>query len=246
MSIFAFLIMCFSYAVNINPADLKSKLNIKDIPTVTQGFFFNGFEHPDLPIILIKDNDIQIQNAQWGLIPEWTPNEHKAKEFQNISLNARSETAFEKPVFRNAWEQHPCVVIASGFFEWKHVNKTKIPHYIQSSNDNFLWMAGIYDHWTNVETGEIITSFSILTTRANSLMSDIHNSKFRMPVVLDHNHLIPWLNSNISDRSYFCKPCEDEALKAFTVSSQISNPKINRNQPWAVQPANYANQNTLF
>jgi putative SOS response-associated peptidase YedK len=238
--------MCFSYAINFSPESLKSKFGIKDVNLPTQGFFFSGFEHPEMPILSLNNNELDVTNMHWGLIPNWVKSVDQAIDLRKNSLNARSETAIEKPMFYGAWESHPCIVLASGFFEWKQVNKEKIPHYIYATNGEILSMAGIYDIWTNNITGETIKSFAILTTHANEMMSEIHNVKHRMPVIIDNNNIKVWLNSTASDRLDLCKPCSNDYLTAHTVSQKLNSTKHYRNESWAIEPAKIANQTTLF
>lgn len=238
--------MCFSYAINFSPESLKSKFGIKDVSLPTQGFFFSGFEHPEMPIMCLTENEFDVSNMKWGLIPNWAKSAEQAIDLRKNSLNARSETAFEKPMFYGAWESHPCIVLASGFFEWKQVNKEKIPHYIYAANGEILSMAGIYDIWTNSITGETMKSFAILTTHANEMMSEIHNVKHRMPVILEQNSIKSWLTANASERLNYCKPCKNEYLTAHIVSPKLNSTKIYRNESWAIEPAKIANQTSLF
>ena len=238
--------MCFSYAINFSPESLKSKFGIKDVSLPTQGFFFSGFEHPEMPILSLNEHELIVSNMQWGLIPNWVKSAEQAIDMRKNSLNARSETAFEKPMFYGAWESHPCIVLASGFFEWKQVNKEKIPHYIYAANGEILSMAGIYDIWTNNITGETMKSFAILTTHANSMMSEIHNVKHRMPVIIDNNNTKAWLNSTATDRLNLCKPCSNDYLTSHTVSPKLNSTKHYRNESWAIEPAKIENQTSLF
>lgn len=240
--------MCFSYAINFSPNSLKTKFGIEHVSLPKQGFFFNGFEHPNLPVLFVPQNekDYKVENFTWGLIPGWVNDAEKAKELQKNSLNARSETVFEKPMFHKAWEQNPCVILASGFFEWEHQNQLKIPHYIYPSHSDILYMAGIYDTWQNSSTGELIYSYSILTTHANQMMEKIHNVKKRMPVVLTEENVEKWLHLDAINRQKLCNPCSEETLKSHYVSMKLNSPKNNRNEAWAIEPAIFANQTTLF
>jgi len=238
--------MCFSYAINFSPDSLKSKFGIKDVTLPKQGFFFSGFEHPAMPVMSLTNNEFDITNMHWGLIPNWVKSVEQAIDLRKNSLNARSETALEKPMFYGAWESHPCIVLASGFFEWKQINKEKIPHYIYAANNEILTMAGIYDIWTNNITGETVKSFAILTTHANTMMSEIHNVKHRMPVIIDNNHTKEWLNSNAAERLHLCKPCSNNYLAAHTVSPKLNNTKHDRNESWAIEPVKIAIQTRLL
>ncbi len=240
--------MCFLYAINFSPNSLKSKFGIENVSLPKQGFFFNGFEHPNLPVLFVPQNEnkVHVENFTWGLIPSWVSDLSKAQELQKNSLNARSETVFEKPMFHKAWDQNPCIVLASGFFEWEHQNQQKIPNYIYPSSTEILYMAGIYDTWQNSSTGELIYSYSILTTHANQMMEKIHNVKKRMPVILTEENAMNWLSFDAMERQKLCKPCPEEFLKSHTVSMKLNSPKNNRNEAWAIEPAIFANQTTLF
>jgi len=240
--------MCFSYAINFSPSALKSKFGIDQVPLPQQGFFFNGFDHPNLPILFVpqNENDFCVDTSQWGLIPSWVQDQSRVRELQNNALNARSETAFEKPMFREAWESNPCIVLASGFFEWQHVDHQKIPHYIYPSNGSMMYMAGIYNHWLNSNTQKLESTFSILTTHANPIMEEIHNTKKRMPVILNEDEAFFWLKSDAIERQKMCKPCSNNDLKSHIVSQKLNYARNNRNQAWAIEPAFFANQTRLF
>ena len=141
----------------------------------------NGFSLPSMPLILDERPDI-ITTGQWGLIPGWAAAK-EPKDFIKTAntLNAMIETVDTKPAFRNYTDQR-CLVLAQSFQEWKHTvvgKKTvKTPYNIRVPGDKPFAMAGIYSVINGVPT------YSILTTAANSLMAEIHNSKKRMPVIL--------------------------------------------------------------
>jgi putative SOS response-associated peptidase YedK len=106
-------------------------------------------------------------------------------------INARAETLTEKPSFRNAFRSRRCLVPATGFFEWKH-EKVKTPYLIGLKNDEPFCFAGLWDKWVSGD-GEIIHSFTIITTGANQLVEQIHN---RMPVILQQSDENRWLSIN--------------------------------------------------
>lgn len=154
----------------------------------------NGFSHPKMPVI-IQD---RLEWMVWGLIPFWVKSEEVAKDLWNQTLNARWESIHEKPSFQKIKENR-CIVPCTGFFEWKQVGKSKIKHNIESSHNTFLLFAGLFDEWLNSKTGEILRSFSIITQPANQFMSEIHNTKKRMPVLLDESKLDEWLGANYKE-----------------------------------------------
>jgi putative SOS response-associated peptidase YedK len=91
------------------------------------------------------------------------------------------------------------LVVVSGFFEWRNIHlptakkPVKVPYYIRVKNEAYFYMAGIYNNWVDASTGEVLTNFAIVTTEANSIMAQIHNTQLRMPVILLHNEALQWL-----------------------------------------------------
>ena len=150
---------------------------------------FNGFSHPQITAITDK-NPEETCLMDWGLIPHWG----KDPSIKRYTLNARMETLSEKPAYRSAKR---CLVLVDGFFEWQWLDahgKQKQKHLIGLPSGKPFAMAGLWDEWANPETGEIIQSLSIVTTAAEGIMREIHNSKQRMPIVLLGNEKTKWLN----------------------------------------------------
>lgn len=161
-------------------------------------YFSNGFSHPYWGIITC-DNTKEISLYYWGLIPFWVKTPEEADKIKKLTLNAKAETIYEKPSFNKLIKRKRCLVPSTGFFEWRHEKGEKIPYFIKTKNEIFS-MAGIFDNWVNKSTGEIVNTFSIITTKANSMMSFIHNTKKRMPVILKPENENLWLDISISDK----------------------------------------------
>ena len=153
----------------------------------------NGFNFAKNPIITDEKPNI-IQQYNWGLIPSWA----KDEDIKKMTLNARIETIDEKPSFRNSINKR-CLVIANGFYEWQWLDskgKNKIKYEIGIGNDDLFAFAGLYSQWVNTITGEIKDTYTIVTTQANELMAEIHNTKKRMPIILKLEDESKWLNHN--------------------------------------------------
>lgn len=153
----------------------------------------NGFNFAKNPIITDEKPNI-IQQYNWGLIPSWA----KDEDIKKMTLNARIETIAEKPSFRNSINKR-CLVIANGFYEWQWLDskgKNKIKYEIGVGNDDLFAFAGLYSQWVNTITGEIKDTYTIVTTQANELMAEIHNTKKRMPIILKQEDENKWLNHN--------------------------------------------------
>ena len=151
---------------------------------------YNGFTFPRTPVIANTDSGI-IEHFQWGLIPSWA-NDNTIRAY---TLNAKIETINEKPAFK-ASVNNRCLIIADGFFEWQWLDpkgRKKQKYLITMQKDELFSFGGIWSEWVNKITGEIIRSYSIVTTEANEMMAVIHNTKKRMPVILEPGEEKEWL-----------------------------------------------------
>lgn len=246
--------MCFSYSVNLNAQTLQSKLNLGEVVVPSPGYFFSGFNHPLLPVIVSERSNSGnfgagtpvAKSMQWGLIPSWVREAKKADELREYGLNARAESLEEKPMFRDAWKSQPCVIPASGFFEWKTIGKKKEPYYIYPREGEFMLFAGLFSRWIHPETGEEVNTYSIITTEANSLMAEIHNTKQRMPVILAREEFENYLSGSILERTAMLRPCSEDDLAAHRVSPLASNARANRNVVSVLKPFSEDYSQTLF
>ena len=185
--------MCFHISINSSKNNIENKFsaNFDSDYEFISSQNINGFSNPKVPVIT-SDRPKKIQFFNWGLIPHWIQNEEKAKSIKSKTLNARSETLKEKPSFKNLIGRKHCLVIADGFYEWRHEGLNKIKYHIYLENRELFAFAGIWDSWTNKFTGEIINSFSIITQSAQGIMKHIHNSKNRQPIILDESNRNHW------------------------------------------------------
>ncbi len=156
----------------------------------------NAFDFSKTPVILDEIRG-EINLFQWGLIPFWA----KDDTIKKMTLNAKIETITEKPSFRNSTENR-CLVLANGYYEWKWLDekgKEKQKYLITPKDQEIFAFAGIYSSWKNPATQRLINSYTIITTEANELMSEIHNNKKRMPVVLKEEDRSAWLTGGNID-----------------------------------------------
>lgn len=150
----------------------------------------NAFTFPLTPVIT-NDRSEVIQALHWGLIPPWA----KDTCIRKSTLNARLETLDQKPSFRPSLSKR-CLVLADGFFEWKWLDpqgKSKQKYLLTLPDEEAFAFAGLWNSWTDKSTGQLLQTFTIITTEANELMSEIHNTKKRMPVILHPYAEKDWL-----------------------------------------------------
>lgn len=174
--------MCYHLKVAATIKQLAEQYN-KD----SNGHFspgdFNGFEHPQTPVISNEQPET-IGIAKWGLIPHWADQNFDARN----TLNARIETLSDKASF-SPYLANRCLILVSGFYEWQWLDKLgkkKQKYYITAPQETFA-MAGLWSLYDRQLT------YSIVTTAANPQMALIHNSKERMPVILSGTGEADWL-----------------------------------------------------
>jgi putative SOS response-associated peptidase YedK len=223
--------MCYFVEHNIQRKELEKRFNVvfPEDPRYTPAFFRSAFNKPFMPVIT-GDKRGEVQLFQWGLVPFWTKDEASAEKTRYSTANARAETVWEKPAYRKSIQSGRCLVSAHGFFEYHTTPDLKIPYYIKLKDNDIFAFAGIYDSWTNPETGEIVRTFSILTTAANPLMERIHNLKKRMPVILPKDKEEEWINPVSSKEAVtsILKPYPENLMEAYPVSRKIAmkNPDV--------------------
>jgi len=227
--------MCFYYAVvKTNPKALIENgiINEKQLSFFSDKQFVKGFDFPVMPVIS-NENPTIIQMFRWGFVPAQTLSIEKATEFllQYNTLNAKAENLFESRLFQNAVQKQRCLVLCSGFFEWRHKNpekknSEKYPFYVSLKDDGMFVFGGIWEKFTDRNTGEIIHTYAIITTKANDLMELVHNTKKRMPLIIEPEKAMKWLEPDLSDeeiKSYFL-PFDSDKLKATPIKR--INPRL--------------------
>lgn len=187
--------MCYTIKIDLTREQLELRFGAKlDLPeNYKPGNRISAFSLPQLPVICNEDPS-NIHLFTWGLVPFWVKDANSAKDIRMKTFNAKSESLAEKPSFRNSLKSKRCLVLASGFYEWHTEGSKKTPYFIGLKDQIAFALAGLYDQWTNPETGERISTFTVITTRANPMMEEIHNLKKRMPVILSPGTELKWLN----------------------------------------------------
>ena len=146
----------------------------------------------------------------------------------------RIESVAEKPTYRTPFKRKRCLIVADGFYEWKVVNRNKIPHHIRMKNSEVFAFAGLWDHWEGED--EIIESCSIIVMPANEVMKPIHE---RMPAIIAPAHYDWWLDARITDKQeimQYLASAPSNQLTAYPVSTWVNSPKNNNEQ--CIQPTN--------
>lgn len=172
----------------------------------------------------------EVVMRRWGLVPIWA----KDAAIGSQMINARSETAAEKPAFRAALRRRRCLIPASGFYEWQVIGSgKKQAWHITLRSGEPLVFAGLWESWQHAD-GSLLQTCAILTTAANRWMSEIHD---RMPVLLTREQFGVWLDREIQDAEAvgpLLQACPEDWLTRTAVSSYVNN--VRHQGPGCLKP----------
>jgi putative SOS response-associated peptidase YedK len=181
---------------------------------------YNIAPSQEVPVIIRNEDRNEAKLMKWGLVPSWAPDSSMGQRM----INARSETLLEKPSFKQAVQKRRCLIPANGFYEWVREGKRKIPMWIQLKTRQPFAFPGLWDCWIDRDTGKPLYTFTIITTRANALVSRIHD---RMPVIYDRDMGRQWLEEATTDPlvlSLILQPVASERVEAYEVSMLVNSP----------------------
>lgn len=215
-------------------------------------YHFNGWESKNLYIIRQEDPE-GIDFASWGLLPSYYDLSQRTEFLKKTNtLNATRERLFESQLYSQFVEWQRCLIIADGLFE-PHKNqdvKGSIPYYFQKENRGLFAFAGVYSVIDDGDTP--LYSASIITTEANPLFKEIHNSpnskgSYRMPLILDPSDEYEWLNcnNNLDTVKTLLHTFTKEEISAHSVSQDIFK-RVESNRPDILNKVDYPELNTLF
>jgi len=173
-------------------------------------------------LTITHEDDYRLTRRHWGLVPFW------AKDLSGASrlINARAETAAEKPSFRNAFKNRRCLILADGFYEWKKIDTRKQPYFLELTSKKPFAFAGLWEIWEGKEDTRH-ESCTILTTEAKGSIRDIHH---RMPVILPSDVFGVWLDPENKDTAMLetlVLKEHQQALSGYPVSTFVNSPRNN-------------------
>jgi len=219
---------CGRYTLHQKAEALAKRYNLASVPNGLRENF-NVAPGQIMPIITeVEDGKWKLELMKWGLVPFWA----KDPKIGYKLINARDDTIFTKPTWRNVILKKRALIPADGFYEWKkpsNAKERKQPFYIHPKHMDLFSFAGVWDSWKDVE-GKEFKTYSIITTEPNKEMSSIHN---RMPVILDPEDEASWLEPSKVKREEiepFIHPFEDRGLDVYKVSDDVNSPRNNNQQ----------------
>lgn len=221
--------MCGRYTLTPAPGILEDRFDATfaaGLPTPT----YNAAPSQSLPVVL-NTAPGQIQLLRWGLIPGWVKDLKAAPK----PINARAETLADKPSFRSLLQRRRALVLADSFYEWQASTHGKTPYRILLNDQQPFAFAGLWDEWVDRQTGEVLPTFTIITTEPNELMAPIHN---RMPVILPGREAeLAWLDDGLglTAHQHLLQAYPADAMQAYAVSTLVNSPA--HNSPEVLEPA---------
>jgi putative SOS response-associated peptidase YedK len=233
--------MCGRYRLTAKERYLRDHFGLDEDPSWAPRW--NIAPTQQVPIIRqdIKEPKRTFSLVRWGLIPYWA----KDRSIAFKTINAVSETAPEKPAFRDAMRRRRCLVLADGFYEWQKIGpKEKQPYNFGMLDDSVFAFAGLWERWRD-PTDEVVETCTILTTKPNSLVANVHD---RMPVILGREHYDVWLDPGVTDAARVAdclKPFEARLMKKYPVSTRVNRPE-NDDQECAQEVPITSTAQTLF
>lgn len=172
----------------------------------------------------ILDNDGHLKESWWGLVPHWADSPPK-----RTLVNARAETAADKPSFRVAYKNHRCAVPASGYFEWYREGKSKpLPYYIPPTDGGLFWFAGLASTWKQAEGGPRSTFCVLTQSSQGTVVSPVHD---RVPVVLRHDKMEDWLQGRVD---HLQASSTERLARPFRVSTSVNS--VKNDSPENIKP----------
>ncbi len=204
--------MCGRYALY----DLQKLANEYSIP---EGFDlkpnYNAAPTQTMPVV--TENGLELM--RWGLIPAWAKDEKIGYKL----INARSESVFEKPIWKAVITRKKCLIPANGFYEWKQQEGGKQPYFIHPKDQPLFMFAGVWETW--MHEGNEWHTYSILTTTPNKELAYIHD---RMPVILAKSDWQQWLEADRrEDIEPLLAPYKDAELELHEVSKDVNVVRTN-------------------
>ncbi|MDO9628696.1 MAG: SOS response-associated peptidase [Acholeplasmataceae bacterium] len=216
--------MCGRFTITVDLEDLREYLvehfDISEMKSEFQLPRYNVAPSQDVITIINDGNKNRVGLLKWGFVPYFA----KDEKIGNSMINAKSETLIDKPSFKSSFQLKRCVILADSFYEWKREENSKTPMRIGLSDEKLFPMAGLWSTFVKPDGTKLHTT-TIITTKANELMSEIHD---RMPVILDDVAVKEWLNPRNQDLlnlSNLLQPFPSEKMYAYPVNSVVNNAK---------------------
>jgi putative SOS response-associated peptidase YedK len=228
--------MCGRYTVTSSGETIADLFDLTEIPQLPARYNLAPTQTAPVVRVVAPGGPRSLAPLRWGLIPYWA----KEAGIGNKMINARAESAAEKPAYRFSFRKKRCLVVADGFYEWKREGKGKQPYLIRRQDRRPFAFAGLWSSWRDPQAlqnggkAEPVETFTILTTSANDLIRPLHD---RMPVIIDPDRFALWLDPAVEDAARLAPllaPISPEGWETVPVSRSVNSPA--NDEPGCVEP----------
>ncbi|MGI4975490.1 MAG: SOS response-associated peptidase [Janthinobacterium lividum] len=208
--------MCGRFVSDLAPAEVAALFEVvAPLPNAAPSWNMA----PTMQALVVRHHrasgERRLDLLRWGLLPHFIKDPKAARR----PINARAETVRSLPLFRLAFAQRRCLVPATAFYEWRAEPDGKQPFAVARADGAPMALAGLWESWTAPE-GEVLRSFTIVTTTANAEMSALHE---RMPVILERDAWAPWLDGAPDAAAGLMRPAPDGTLRLWPVSRRVNS-----------------------
>ncbi|MEQ8677619.1 MAG: SOS response-associated peptidase [Aggregatilineales bacterium] len=228
--------MCGRFVLNADGKAIQQHFDLPETPMVQARYNIA----PTQPVAVISNEDpMNLTHYRWGLIPSWA----KDPSIASKMINARSETAFEKPSFKNAFKRRRCLIPSTGFYEWSKKGDSKVPYFVHMKGQELFAFAGLWESWTSKEGDEVRTC-TILTSEPNELLRNYHH---RMAVILDPSDYDLWLSKDELPTDVLMplmRPFDETKMGVYEVSKLVNS--VANDMPELIEPFSPPQQQLLI
>ena len=227
-------IMCGRYGRRADKQKIAEWMQAHDTNVFDESYLaptYNAAPQSPQPVVRLDEETGRRELAvlRWGLVPFWS----KDAKIGFSTINAKAETVATSAAFRESMKRRRCLVPAEWFYEWQKIDaKTKQPFAIGLKDEPMFAFAGLWDRWKDRQTGQILETFTIITTDPNELMEPLHN---RMPVIIDAKDYGRWLEPGDPAQlpTDLLRPYDADKMKAWKVNARVGN--VRNNDPDCVE-----------
>ncbi|MBK1698825.1 SOS response-associated peptidase [Rhodovibrio salinarum] len=230
--------MCGRYSITSPPDTIQRIFQVPELPNLPARY--NVAPTQDVPVVRVggdqegpeADGGRHLVQLRWGLVPFWADDPSIGVKM----INARADSASDKPAFRAAFRRRRCLVVADGFYEWQAAaekGQRKQPYRIEFQDRRPFGFAGLWERWTDPQTQSVLETCTILTTEANDALKPIHP---RMPVILAPEAFDAWLapESNLETAKTLLRSDPGEDLTAYPISTRVN--AVKNDDPALLEP----------
>lgn len=214
--------MCGRAKTPADVSEIKLDLKIDWDETGDYRPNLNAAPASKLPVVISKRGERTLTLMRWGLVPAWA----KDIKIGRSTFNARAEGVDTRPAFRNAWKAgRRCLVVADSYYEWRRADKQ--PFAVALRHRGPMTFAGLWDLW-RAPDGDMLRSFAIITTRANELLSPVHD---RMPVLVAPDGWAAWLGETAAaenDLKAMLEPYPSTSMTLWSLDRRGGIPRDNQ------------------